>query len=358
MHIDAELQAFHPIGPVKRSVAALICRWRWRYWRGVALRRRQAVMAARGGASVLGTAHMRQIKEYAAERFGSRQFWPWLAYYAEVRGEYVPGWVPLDYYRTTVEPGLNPPTLAPSTHKTLDWRLLRSRVLKPVCLLQRGHWADADGRRIDVTDVEERVRAAGEVVVKASGSSGGRKVRFCNWDSLLQTVSLLPDDCVVQPVVDQHPVLASIHPSSVNTVRLMTYLDGSAGSARNIGAVLRVGRYGRRVDNSGSGGLFAPLSASGRALKGFWDVDGIFQGPRHPDSGADLTEATVPGFAALVRACVDAHHGFPYVGVIGWDVAVNKAGDPVILEWNTQNLRWAPFEALVGPMLPDWGRPG
>ena len=43
----------------------------------------------RKGKSVVNREVKKAIKEYARERFGSKAYWPYLAYYTEMRGEFV-----------------------------------------------------------------------------------------------------------------------------------------------------------------------------------------------------------------------------------------------------------------------------
>ncbi len=43
----------------------------------------------RKGKSVVNREVKKTIKEYARERFGSKAYWPYLAYYTEMRGEFV-----------------------------------------------------------------------------------------------------------------------------------------------------------------------------------------------------------------------------------------------------------------------------
>src|SRR5699024_5915173 len=48
------------------------------------------------------------IKEYCKKTFESKAYWPWLALYTELRGEFKEGWIPHDYYRFIILPKMNP----------------------------------------------------------------------------------------------------------------------------------------------------------------------------------------------------------------------------------------------------------
>lgn len=59
---------------------------------------------------------------------------------------------------------------------------------------------------------------------------------------------------IIQEVITQHPVLASLNPTSVNTVRIMTY-RWLSGEVVALSSLVRVGRSGEIVDNGHAGGL-------------------------------------------------------------------------------------------------------
>src|SRR5690625_3947039 len=63
---------------------------------------------SKNGRMVVDQKLKKQIKDYCLYYFGSASYWPWLAVYTELRGEFKQGWIPDDYYRFTLLPKMNP----------------------------------------------------------------------------------------------------------------------------------------------------------------------------------------------------------------------------------------------------------
>lgn len=140
---------------------------------------------------------------------------------------------------------------------------------------------------------------------------------------------------IFQELIQQHPDLARIHPSSVNTLRLITIRQNDR--AVPLSAGVRAGIGGTHLDNWSQGGMMAPVDLergiiAGRGLfgKGQPTVE------RHPDTGV-----TLPGYALpFIPECIDVacafHNDLYGFHSVGWDLAVTETG-PTILEGNA---RW------------------
>src|SRR5262249_2075648 len=78
----------------------------------------------------------------------------------------------------------------------------------------------------------------------------------------------------VQPIVIQHPLLASLASTSVNTVRIDTYLAGDTVHFNK--AVLRVGNGIACTDNWASGGLIVKIDLETGMLRGAGKIKSKF----------------------------------------------------------------------------------
>jgi Sugar-transfer associated ATP-grasp len=152
----------------------------------------------------------------------------------------------------------------------------------------------------------------------------------CSVDELR---SKLDGRFLLQERIEQHPVMSSLHPTSVNTVRLITFCE--QGKATLFSAALRVGAGGKSVDNWASGGLIVSIDATTGRLRG----EGFFKpgyGGRtalHPDSRITFRSFQIPHFQEAVALVTRLHEHLYNVHSIGWDVAISSAG-PVIIEGN------------------------
>ncbi len=133
---------------------------------------------------------------------------------------------------------------------------------------------------------------------------------------------------LLEEYIVQHPDMASLNPSSVNTVRIVT--ARFKGQVMAVGAGLRAGGAGSHLDNFHAGGCAYPL-----------DIDtGIVTGPgadlsgneylRHPASGQIMPGFQVPHWDILLDTVSKAALVSPRIGWVGWDVAVLPDGVELI----------------------------
>ncbi|WP_232199377.1 sugar-transfer associated ATP-grasp domain-containing protein [Thioalkalivibrio thiocyanodenitrificans] len=294
---------------------------------------------------------MRSIRNYCRSAFGSASFWPWLAVYTEVRGEFVRGWIPIELLVHRLFPRANPVDIAHvSLYKTLDYRLLGDLCVRPVLIFVGQCVYDADYRRIGIEQAREILKAQeGEVVIKRDGGSGGDDIDFVHARELVPERYLGRGNWVVQPVVQQHDNLAAIYPDSVNTLRILTAIDGRS-EVRVLFQFMRFGINGSRVDNTAKGGRFLYLDAEGRAVTGAVSDLGIEFEHHHPNTGYPYRSIVVPQVAQARKMCVAAHHRFPYAGIVGWDVFIGPDGSPRLLEWNARLPYYWMNEPYMGPL--------
>lgn len=172
------------------------------------------------------------------------------------------------------------------------------------------------------------------VVVKISrASSGGKIVRFLGKDSTMDDISDALDvdrDVAVQLVMRQHPEMAKMNASSVNTIRIICIiLDGESIP---LSAVVRIGNSGSRVDNFSSGGVGCGVKPDGHLN----DCGYTQKGERydvHPN-GFVFSEGFVPNFDKALEAVKRCHMHVPMFGVASWDIAIDADGEPVLIEYN------------------------
>lgn len=142
------------------------------------------------------------------------------------------------------------------------------------------------------------------------------------------------DGWLVQEYIDQHPFMSEIGPYTVNTFRVITFVDNQ-GCCKVQMAALRLGRQGSAADNWDKGGLSVAVDLeSGRLGKavskpsygGEWTAC-------HPDTQVRLEGRVVPGWQSIMEVCERAARSISGVRSVGWDIAYTSTG-PVIIEGN------------------------
>jgi len=291
------------------------------------------------------------IKQYARQRFGKASYWPWLALYTEIRGEFIKGWIPADYYRFKLLPKINPrPYIYLDAQKTFDYRLFGDFAVKPLLLFINGLFYNPDLELIERNLVNTFISGHGdEIVIKEEGGWGGEQVRVI--DSSGFDVSELDKskNYVIQPYVKQYKILNDLYPHSVNTLRVNTFIRKS-GAIDVMAVWLRFGGDGRRVDNLTSGGGYLFFHLNGKPERMSYDIyTGIEKGDRHKDTGYLFSDIKIPMFNKVLDACKNAHKKYTYVRLIGWDVCIDSSGEPKLLEWNSNNPVFSLTDAKFGP---------
>lgn len=142
----------------------------------------------------------------------------------------------------------------------------------------------------------------------------------------------IDDGLIIQRYIQQHPRLAAINPSSVNTLRIWALQCRDTVHIR--GALLRMGRAGQPVDNSSRGGVLAPVDLDTGRLR---QVKTATVFPEflscHPDTGAQVEGVEVPHWKACIDLAKATVRALPGMRFSGLDIAVTESG-PLVVETN------------------------
>ena len=202
--------------------------------------------------------------------------------------------------------------------------------------------------------------ADSELILKiAENSEEGAGVFFLSKEDPVtdfkKVIRGIKNDVIVQRVVKQHPAYAALHQQSVNTLRIMSYLDiGSSGKPKVeiLVTAVRIGTGGLRVDNVTAGGFFLGIDKNGRTM-------GLGAGARgrnytkHPELGYDLKGIELPGIDKVHDIIEKVHLRFGKFRIISWDFAIDEGGEPVLIEVNLALGGTANIQACSGPLFGD-----
>jgi hypothetical protein len=326
-------------------------------WRSITNSRKEAknirkTIVDKNGYSAVDAKTKAVIAEYCQDVFKDKEYWPWLATYTEIRGKFIEGWIPEDYYRYTLLPQWNPIGFATvSTIKTFDHRLFNDFSLKPLLIKVANRYFDSDN---NVLTEQEAIKIItdynGEIVIKKDSGPSGSGIIFIHTREFDRKYIDVKNDLVIQPKIEQLDQFDRLNKSSVNTFRVFTFLD-SKGEVHVKKVFIRYGVGNSRIDNVMSGGGYIPVQDGAFSAVSYNGL-GFEQGDRHPDSGFMFKDLEVVSFYdAMVAKCVENHLRCPYVQFIGWDVAIDKNGKPVLVEWNAKGPMFWRYEARLGPFF-------
>jgi len=194
-------------------------------------------------------------------------------------------------------------------------------------------WIDV--RETSATELEAFVRRNGTVMVKRiDGMSGAGVEKHTAADVVdaeaFRAGLMQNQQYLVETFLVQHPVMASLSPTSVNSLRMITFFDGT--DVHVMEAVLRMGN-GADVDNYGRGGMYTVIDEkTGVAHYGAFDkYSNTFTA--HPISGTPIVGFRVPLYDQVLATLDTVSRIVPQIPYVGWDVAIGEHG-PVIIEGN------------------------
>jgi len=193
-------------------------------------------------------------------------------------------------------------------------------------------WLDVTAA--DAEEIRDFVTRHVNVVAKVPVSEGGRGVSvhrveaIDDWNAFRSDL-LARGQTLLESWLLQDPAMASLNPSSVNTLRLITMRRD--GETHLLAAVLKAGNGGP-IDNFSAGGMYTMLDEQGVARYGAFDrMNDTFT--VHPATGVPIVGFRVPRFAEAVALVERATLVVPQIPYVGWDVAITPTR-PVIIEGN------------------------
>ncbi len=170
-----------------------------------------------------------------------------------------------------------------------------------------------------------------EVMIKPSSGSCGQgiekiKVAEIDVDALYDKL-MSEERCLVEEVATQCEEIGKLHPSSINTLRVVTL------NKKVVVAFLRIGNKGYVVDNFNHEGLAAPVDIDDGAIK-YKAIDKEHHEYEvHPYTGEKIVGLVIPKWNEIKTLCEEASTVVPEIGYAGWDVCLSDDG-PLLIEGN------------------------
>ncbi len=322
-----------------------------RFWQEA---RKERVTFERFTGRRLATSDRRAALQYAEDVLGSRAHAPWLEVFTLARGGFVEGWIPADFFDLIVMPHENGTYRSLASTKSFTHRVLQDDALPDVAQIVQGHVYDLRQSPIPVDEVRRHVFSRGErVIVKDDGGTQSRHVTL--YDSVTFDVHRIAREhpnAAIQTVIEDHPTFTALSGTIGTKLRILTHRSaGHAAVTR--GAYLALPRGSDVFTRAGVTAYVSVNVSTG--ITGPVYPDANVRASRHSDTNAPLENIALPGFRAAVATCERLHDTVPHLGVIGWDVMIDRDAQPWVIEWNTNVPNLFMIEAYMGPAFLELG---
>ena len=249
----------------------------------------------------------------------------------------------------------------PAAVQTLVYK---GRFAKAFSDLMHRRWF-TNGSSLTRANFSKKIAGLPAVFAKPTGSTKGKGaelIRFYDFESedALYDYINSKEYMIFEEVIQQHPAMAAINASAVNTIRVVTITEH--GVCHHVFTSFRIGA-GKLVDNFSAGGMVADIDPqTGVVRTAAFNREGT-PFARHPLSGHPIKGFQIPHWDKVLQITETAalRMAAQGVGIVGWDVAVG-AEDVYLVEGNSRpghELPQLPYvdvqkgvRSVVEPFLP------
>ncbi len=278
-------------------------------------------------------------------------------YYIDRTGNFDVRFIPDDIFAGYIDGYLNNRAIEPgiADKNYFDMYLKGFKMPKTFVHLINGIYEDESYNIISKEKAIEILSKQNRITVKPSMTSyGGKNVFFFEnpgSNEIIQYMDNLPcPNLIFQETVNQSSVTAKLHPTSLNTIRIMTLVLDE--EIKILPSVFRIGVGSSKVDNASSGGIYCKINEDGTLSSYAFDALGNRYN-KHPDGGK--FESIRFNFMDKVENLVkSAAQRFPHFRLVGWDVAINQDDEPVIIEANLTMSSIDLIETACGPIFGEY----
>ena len=273
----------------------------------------------------------REVDLYSHEYFYSRT------------GVFTKDYVPTNLYHSEILPRANmhPFNDAYGDKNMCDILFPKDKVAHSVLKNMNGYFY-LEGKPVSEAEALAYCHNIDDVIIKPSMSFSGQGVQSLsvkdgktNIDNLAidQLFKKYDKNWLIQKKVKQHAGMSALNPTSVNTLRVLSYR--SAMEVLIVYTVVRIGRKGQVIDNQCAGGISTTVTNEGKLGKyafGGYSTDNV----EKTDSGVVLEGYQLPSYDKAMAFVKEMHYYLPFFNLVGWDVAIQENGEPVLIEWNAR----------------------
>ena len=266
-------------------------------------------------------------------------------------------YIPDSFYQTFIDDYYSNPQESRSCDDKNLYDLYFHDINRPKTIFRKTKslYLDENYDLISMQEAIERAKSKKEVILKISKFSlGGHGVMF--WDAKSSNVEQMmkflnsSDRIVCQEVLRQHEVLNRVNPTSVNTIRIVSFLFN--GKVNILSSVLRMGRNGSRVDNASSGGIVCGIKPNGQLKNVAYDTyANVYH--KHPQ-GTEFESIIIPNYTQCIGLVNKLAKRFSLISrLISWDLAIDENAQPLLIEGNLTFGELDFHQMCNGPIFGD-----
>ncbi|HEY4601030.1 MAG TPA: sugar-transfer associated ATP-grasp domain-containing protein [Cerasibacillus sp.] len=294
-----------------------------------------------------------QVRDYW-KKYGKRVNTDWTAYFSFANDRFDPRYIPESLYYGEVAKKLYVHGMEGLHHKNVQEQIFDAKQPKTIVRKINNFISDKDHKPISLEKAIQLCKDEPEVIIKPStGTYGGQGIIFWkpeDGEDKLKSILTSLNQVIVQEVVESHQFMKSITTSTINTLRVVTLLID--GEPVLLSTLLRMGKEGSRIDGFLAGGIIAVVNKNGYLEESAVQLDQTVR-TQH-DSGFVFKDKKVPSYNKLIDDAFRQHSRIPYFKMVSWDYAIDKVGDPILIEANIPTGQIDFHQINIGPIFGEY----
>lgn len=222
----------------------------------------------------------------------------------------------------------------------------------------RGHYFDHFNNEISKSEVIRLlINDSEEYIIKPSDTNNGidiNKLKIIDDKVVLNNREVNLEDLediygfnfLIQRIISQHENMSMPHPDSVNTLRMVTLRWN--GEIHNLYTFARFGVNNDVKDNAGAGGLSVGVKEDGSFME--YGIVRLRKVQEHPTTNIKITEfKSIPNYSKAKDFVRELHRNILHHDYVSWDIAIDKNGEPILIESNFFGTSFLNQIALARP---------
>jgi len=317
-----------------------------------------------GSTISLDQSQKKSIDDYFS-KFHLKESYDWHAIYFHLNGTFSEKYISDSLFYSHVEPKLNlrNASFIYNNKNLYDKLFPKEFNPRPYLRCINYQFAGPDYELINQSDISKSIFPDNEefIIKPTIHTSKGKniyKIRYCqnkfiinNHEYTLQDlVEKYSGNFIIQEIIQQNEFLKKVHPSSLNTLRIITLRLNNKYYV--LSSVVRFGINHSFVDNVGNGGIYFGVKKDGHFSQKGYDMH-FNSYTSHPTTKIELVGKNYPYYHLLTDTAVYLHtHVFHY-NIISWDMALDKNNKPVFIENNPFIQEINSHQIMNGPLFGE-----
>lgn len=278
----------------------------------------------------------KQIKKIYGTEIDTR----WHRYFQYFTGEFDAKYLPDTIFALEMECKMNPRSIAreledKSRLPILYGAISEVSIPKTIIVNTSGIYYDGDYNVVSKEKAEQilidYLMNYEEAIKKPTrDTGGGYGVEILNRDTF--NCFLDESNFIVQERIINQDDIRALNPSSLNTMRVITYICDDQYWCAPI--AMRMGCGSSRLDNITSGGICIGVKEDGTLCDHAYTEFCTEKYAVHPYTGISFEGYKIRNVDKVIRAALECHKRTPHMRMASWDFTLNHEGKATLIEVN------------------------